>query len=442
MAGSLFAASARQVPLAERMRPRSLDDVVGQQRVIGPGSMLRSLLAQGKLVSCIFWGPPGCGKTTVARLLAGEIGYSFVQLSATSSGVKDVRNAAQKAGENLAIGGRPTVLFLDEIHRFTKSQQDALLPCVEAGTLILIGATTQNPSFEVIAPLRSRARVVVFQPLESEHLRSVIERAMADRERGLGELELTLSAEACDCLLVAAAGDGRASLNVLEAACLCASHDGAQELTAKHVEQAAMRTAPAYDKDGEHHFNVVSALHKSIRGSDPDAALYWLARMVEGGEDPLYIARRLVRIATEDIGLADPQALVQACAAVQAVQVVGLPEANLALAQACVYLATTAKSNALEVAYGEAVADVRQRPSYPVPLHLRNAPTALMSQLGHGRDYVSAHAQPDAIGTQVNLPDPLAARTYYRPTERGVEARFQQRLAEIRSRRDHGPSAR
>jgi putative ATPase len=443
----------RHAPLAERMRPRSLDEVVGQGHLLGSGALFRELFQTGEVPSLILWGPPGSGKTTLARLLADRGGRRFVSLSATSSGVKDVREVARRADERLGGAGTGTLLFLDEIHRFTKAQQDALLPPVEAGSLVLVGATTENPGFEVIPALRSRARVLVLQALGEAEVVELLERALADAERGLGGEGIEAEPEALRLIYAATGGDARAALNLLELSSRAlargaAAQDvgagdggagGTNRLTRSLVERAAAGGAVAYDKGGEAHFDAISALHKSVRGSDPDATLYWLARMLEGGEDPVYVARRLVRAATEDVGLADPQALVQANAAAQAVQLVGMPEASLALAQAAVYLAVAPKSNAIYAAYGAAQRDVRQRPAYPVPLHLRNAPTALMRELGYGAGYDYPHDRPDGVGRQAYLPEQLEGTAYYRPTARGVEERVRKRLETIRRLRGEAP---
>ncbi|GIW72938.1 MAG: ATPase AAA [Planctomycetota bacterium] len=422
----------RTVPLAERMRPRTLEELVGQRHLLAEGALLRALLERGEIPSLILWGPPGCGKTTLARLLAGRGGMRFVQLSATASGVQQVRAVAAEAERRWRQERRGTLLFLDEIHRFSKAQQDALLPAVEAGTLVLVGATTENPSFTVIPPLRSRARVVVLEPLAPADLVVLCRRALQDRERGLGELGIQAAAPALERLAQIAGGDARVALTVLETAARVLAREpaGARRLEPELIERAALGRTVAYDRAGEAHFDAISALHKAVRGSDPDAALYWLARMLEGGEDPLYIARRLIRAASEDVGLADPQALVQAVAAAQAAERVGMPECALALAQACVYLAAAPKSDALERAYLEAQRQVRQRPAYPVPLHLRNAPTALMRELGYGEGYENPHRRPDGIGVQDYLPAELRGWRCYEPGGRGFEVRLRERLAE------------
>ncbi len=442
---SLFPApqrkSQRQVaPLAERMRPRSLDEFVGQEHLVGPESVLRTMIEQDRLVSLLLWGPPGCGKTTLARLIAEQARARVISLSAVSATVADIRRAVQEAHERLARYGQRTIVFVDEIHRFNRAQQDALLPAVEDGTIVFIGATTENPSFEVNAPLLSRCHVVVLEPLSDEAIRTLVVRALADHERGLGELNLRIEPAALELLVNLANGDARRALNTLELAAT-ATRNGI--ITPEVVRRAAMRRASVYDRAGDAHYDAISALHKSIRGSDPDASLYWLARMLEHGEDPLYIARRLVRVATEDVGLADPHALVVAVAAQQAVHFVGMPEGALALAEAAVYLALAPKSNALYRAYSAACQDVVESRNDPVPLHLRNAPTKLLRELGWGAGYQYPHEEPDAIGRQEYLPQRLRGRRYYEPTDRGWEARLRERLAAIRAGRGTGsPSLR
>lgn len=422
----------RKAPLADRMRPRTLDELVGQDRVVGPGTLLRRAIEQDQLSSLILWGPPGSGKTTLARIIASMTRAHFVQLSAVAAGVADLRREVQQATERLGMHGQRTILFIDEIHRFNRAQQDAILPYVEDGTIILIGATTENPSFEVNSPLLSRSRVVVLEALDDEAIRAIVERALDDAERGLGGQGLTIEPAALDLLVNLANGDARFALNTLELAAVGA-HDGL--ITERLVREAAMQRMAVYDRVGDAHYDTISALHKSIRGSDPDAALYWLARMLERGDDPLYVARRLVRAASEDIGLADPQALVVAMAAQQAVHFIGMPEGALALAEAAVYLALAPKSNALYQAYGAAQRDVAETRNDPVPLHLRNAPTRLMRELGYGRGYRYAHDEPGAIGTQQYLPERLAGRRYYRPTGRGFERELAARLEAIARRR-------
>ncbi len=433
-APDLFAAAGErhrlaQAPLAERMRPRHLDDVAGQQHLVGPGRLVRQLIASGRLGSMILWGPPGTGKTTLAHLIAGAIEADFVKFSAVLSGVRELREIIDAAAARLGQRGRRTVLFVDEIHRFNKAQQDAFLPHVESGTVTLIGATTENPSFEVIAPLLSRSSVLRLEPLAPEDLAAMLDRALADRERGLGDMELTLDPEARAWMAERAHGDGRAALNLLESAAHLARTAGATVIQLAHAEEALQQRALRYDKGGDEHYDVISAFIKSLRGSDPDAAIYWLARMVEAGEDPLFIARRLVIFASEDIGTADPLALPLAVAARDAVAFVGMPEGRIALAHATAHLATAPKSNAAYAALNAAAEEVRRSGPLPVPLHLRNAPTALMKEMGHGRGYQYAHDHPGNVVDQQHLPDALVDRTYYQPTDNGAEARIRARLA-------------
>jgi putative ATPase len=429
-------ASRREAaPLAERMRPRRLDEFVGQAHLLGPGRLLRVAIETGDLHSMILWGPPGTGKTTLAALLAAHASAHFAPFSAVLAGVKEIRALVGEAEARLARRGQRTILFVDEIHRFNKAQQDALLPHVERGTVILIGATTENPSFEVIAALLSRCRVYVLERLTEAELEAIVRRALEDRERGLGGLGLALDAGALRAIVALADGDARNALNILEVAARLGAGrgEGAPRLTAELVREAAQRRALLYDKDGEEHYNLISALHKSVRDSDPDAALYWLARMLEAGEDPLFLARRLVRMATEDVGLADPRALPVALAAKDAYAFLGSPEGELALAQAAVYLACAPKSNAVYRAFEGARADVQARPAEPVPLHLRNAPTALMAELGYGAGYRYAHDAPEALVDQEHLPPALRGRTYYHPTARGFEQELRVRLERWRA---------
>ncbi len=424
---------ASRAPLATRMRPRSLDELVGQEHVVGPGTLLRRAIEADKLSSLILWGPPGTGKTTLARIIANSTKAHFAAVSAVTSGVADLRAAIKEAADRLGMHEQRTVLLVDEIHRFNKGQQDAILPHVEDGTVILIGATTENPSFEVNSPLLSRSRVVVLRSLTDDQIRILLERALNDRERGLGDQQVGITDEALDLLVNLANGDARFALNTLEFAATGTGYGERREITADLVREAAQRRAATYDKGGEDHFDTISALHKTLRGSDPDAALYWLARMLERGDDPLYVARRLVRFASEDIGLADPRALTLAMAAQGSVHFLGLPEGALALAQLTVYLALAPKSNAVYAAYKAAQADVVETRNDPVPLHLRNAATALMKAEGYGRGYKYAHDHEGGVVAQQNLPENLAGRRYYEPTDRGEEAELRDRLRRIRA---------
>ncbi len=421
--------SASFAPLAERMRPRRLEDFVGQSHLLAEGRPLRRAITADRPHSMIFWGPPGTGKTTLARLVASYSGAHFLRLSAVLAGVKDIRAAVDEARAMREGQGRGTLLFIDEVHRFNKAQQDAFLPHVEDGTLVFIGATTENPSFELNNALLSRARVYVLKALMPTDLERVVDRALLDTEHGLGARGLSIAAEARELLTAAADGDARRVLNLLEVAADLASGSGIDADTARQVVEGTLRR---FDKGGDAFYDQISALHKSVRGSAPDAALYWLARMIDGGCDPFYIARRVVRMASEDIGNADPRALTLALEAWDALQRLGSPEGELALAQAVVYLACAAKSNAVYKAWDAALADARAHGSMEVPLHLRNAPTRLMKQLGHGERYRYAHDEPDgyAAGEQY-FPEGLSARRYYQPVERGLEIRIAEKLARL-----------
>ncbi len=420
-------------PLADRMRPRTLDEIVGQEHLLGPGRVLRAAIERSELHSMILWGPPGSGKTTLASLMAQTTGASFVAFSAVLSGVKEIRAVIAEAEAGQRRHGRPTILFVDEIHRFNRAQQDAFLPHVEKGTIILVGATTENPSFEVNSALLSRCRVYVLHALDEATLVEILRRAIADPERGLGRRRPLVEDAALARIAALANGDARSALNILELAVTLAGAEGERpRVTDTAVREAAQRKSLLYDKAGEEHYNLISALHKSLRDSDPDASLYWMTRMLESGEDPLYVARRLVRFASEDVGNADPEALTLTLAAKEAYDFLGSPEGELALAQATLYLALAPKSNAVYLAYNEAKADVADRPAEPVPLHIRNAPTRLMKDLGYGAGYAYAHDAPDARVDQEHLPEALRARRYYRPTDRGREAEVARRLAEWR----------
>jgi putative ATPase len=415
------------------MRPRTLDELIGHQEIVGRNSLLRRAIEADQLSSLILWGPPGSGKTTLARIIAATTSAHFSGVSAVTAGVADLRLVIREASERLGMQGQRTVLFIDEIHRFNKAQQDAILPHVEDGTVILIGATTENPSFEVNAPLLSRSRVVVLAALTDDDIRTLVRRALADPERGLGRRQLTIADDALDLLANVANGDARFALNTLEFAATGIGYESAGEITSSIIREAAQRRAATYDKAGDDHYDAISALHKTLRGSDVDAALYWLARMLERGDDPLYVSRRLVRFASEDIGLADPQALILAIAAQQAVHFLGLPEGALALAQLAVYLAQAPKSNAVYRAYQAAQQDVSSTRNDPVPLHLRNAPTRLMREQGYGHGYKYAHDYDNAIVAQENRPENVAAHRYYDPTDRGFEASVAARLERIRA---------
>ena len=438
-------------PLADRMRPRTLDEFVGQEHLVGPGKPLRTQIERDDTGSLIFWGPPGTGKTTLAKIIARMTKADFIEFSAVLSGIKEIKQVMADAERARQYGTR-TIVFIDEIHRFNKAQQDAFLPHVEKGNIRLIGATTENPSFEIISALLSRCRVYVLNQLTEDQIVILLRRALADEERGLGALKLRASDEVLSKIAAYSSGDARSSYNVLEVASRLAvakaGKDTGAELTGEIVQDALQKRILLYDKAGEEHYNLISALHKSVRNSDADAALYWLGRMLEAGEDPLYIARRVVRMAVEDIGLADPNALSLCMAARDAVDFIGMPEGNLALAQAVVYLSLAPKSNALYTAYSDVQQDVERTAAEPVPLHLRNAPTGLMKNLGYGRGYKYAHDEESKIADMQCLPDNLRGRTYYHPTNEGIEKRIRERMEEIKRRikrtenADAGPSKR
>jgi putative ATPase len=425
-------APSRDRPLADRMRPINLDEFVGQEHILGPGKPLRAQIERDQLGSLILWGPPGVGKTTLARIIANMSRADFVPFSAVLSGIKEIKTVMAAAEKNHRAGRR-TLIFIDEIHRFNKAQQDAFLPYVERGDIILIGATTENPSFEVVSALLSRAKVYALRPLSVPEVVELLRRALVDEVRGLGSLHLKASPEVLEQIAIYANGDGRAAYNLLEL-CAAASTEGGQ-LSEQVVADALQRKMLLYDKSGEEHYNLISALHKSVRSSDADAALYWLARMLEGGEDRMYLARRLVRMAIEDIGLADPRALEQAIAAQQAVHFLGIPEGDQALAQIAIYLAIAPKSNAAYDALNRARDLVQSAVAEPVPLHLRNAPTRHMKQWGYGKGYQHAHEFAGAITDMQCLPESLAGTQFYEPTDRGAEKRIAERLAEIRAAR-------
>ncbi|HET7209852.1 MAG TPA: replication-associated recombination protein A [Terriglobales bacterium] len=432
-------ATDRTRPLADRMRPRSLEEFVGQEHLIGPGKPLQTQIERDDTGSLIFWGPPGTGKTTLAKIIARMTKAEFIEFSAVLAGIKEIKQVMLDAERARQYGTR-TIVFIDEIHRFNKAQQDAFLPYVEKGSIRLIGATTENPSFEVISALLSRCRVYVLKPLSENQIVTLLHRALTDVERGLGEIQLRADENVLKRIAAYSSGDARSAYNVLEVAARLAQQASGQQtgaaITDNIVQDALQKKVLLYDKAGEEHYNLISALHKSVRNSDPDASLYWLGRMLEAGEDPLYIARRLVRMAVEDVGLADPQALSLCMAARDAVDFIGMPEGNLALAQAAVYLSIAPKSNALYAAYGSVQHDVEQTAAEPVPLHLRNAPTGLMKGLGYGQGYEYAHDFEEKVTDMQCLPDNLRDRTYYHPTNEGIEKRIRDRLEEIRRRRE------
>jgi putative ATPase len=420
-------------PLAERMRPRTLDEFIGQDKLLGPGKPLRMQIESDNIGSMLFWGPPGCGKTTLARLIARLTKSDFISFSAVLSGIKEIKEV-MAASELKSKSGNRTIVFVDEVHRFNKAQQDAFLPYVEAGHIIFIGATTENPSFEVISPLLSRTKVYVLEALTTPQIAELLQRALTDKKHGLGQQNMATSEQVLFRIASFANGDARAAYNTLELCVRSAKTgpDGALQITSELLEDVLQRKLLRYDKSGEEHYNLISALHKSVRNSDPDASLYWLARMLESGEDPLYLARRMVRMASEDIGLAEPGALAITLAAKDAFDFLGAPEGHLALAQAAVYLSLAPKSNALYTAYGEVREDVQKTEADPVPLHLRNAPTGLMKNLGYGKDYQYAHNYEEKVTNMQCLPDNLAGRSWYKPTDQGFEQRLRQRLDEIR----------
>jgi putative ATPase len=417
-------------PLAARMRPRTLEEYAGQQHLLGPGHILERAIREDRIPSMVLWGPPGVGKTTLALLIAGLTKSHFIKLSAVTSGVADLRNAVEEAREVRLNNEQGTILFIDEVHRFNKSQQDAILPHVENGTVVFIGATTENPSFEVVAPLLSRARVLKLEPLTDEQLSKVIDRALADTARGLGHSNVVVDPEAREFLMEVAAGDARVALNAIELAASVTTHDanGAKLVDRATMEEVLQRRSPMYDKGGDSHYDTVSAFIKSIRASDPDAAMYWLARMLEAGEDPMFIARRIVISASEDVGMADPQALTLAVAAQQALHFIGLPEGAIPLAEITVYLATAPKSNASYMALNRAREEVKNGRQWPVPLHLRNAATGLMKSFGYGEGYKYAHDYKGHFAGQPNLPEELGDKRFYEPGDLGYEATVKARL--------------
>ena len=420
-------------PLAARLRPNTLEEYVGQTHLLGPGKVLRRLIESDQISSMIFWGPPGVGKTTLARIIAQHTKAAFIDFSAVTSGIKEIRTVMQQAEENRRFGER-TIVFVDEIHRFNKAQQDAFLPFVEKGSIILIGATTENPSFEINGALLSRCKVFVLQSLKTEELMELLRRALRD-PRGFGGQTIHITDDLLEVLAVFANGDARTALSTLEMVVLNGDvgADGSVTVSEETIEQCTSKKSLLYDKKGEEHYNLISALHKSMRNSDPDAAVYWLARMLEAGEDPLYVARRVIRFASEDVGLADPRALEQAVAAYQACHFLGMPECTVHLTQAVVYMAMAPKSNALYKAYEHAKSDAVKQLAEPVPLVIRNAPTKLMKELDYGKGYQYAHDAADKLTTIQCLPDSLLGRTYYEPTEEGLESRYKKRLEQIKT---------
>ena len=425
--------SSEIAPLAERMRPRTISEYLGQDHILGEGKLLRRLIETDRLTSLIFWGPPGSGKTTLARIIANATKSHFIFFSAIMSGIKEIREVVKEAEDTLKYRGKRTILFVDEIHRFNKSQQDAFLPYVERGTFTMIGATTENPSFEVIAPLLSRCKVLVLNPLSETEVVSILEHALSDAERGLGELHLSASQEALSFMAEQAGGDARVALNTLETAARLA-HGGS--LTLESAREAMQKKPLLYDKGGEEHYNVISAFIKSMRGSDPDAALYWLARMLESGEDPIFILRRMVVFASEDVGNADPRGLQLAVSALQAFQLVGMPEGRIILGQAVSYLATAPKSNASYLGINQALAEVRKSGALPVPMQMRNAPTTLMKNLGYGKGYLYPHDLPEGEAAQGYLPEQIAGRRFYEPKGSGYEKSIKERMEWLRGERE------
>ncbi len=425
-------------PLAERMRPGKLEDIVGQEHILGPGCPLTKALHNGHIFSVIFWGPPGSGKTTLARLMGEYSQLSFYSFSAVTSGIKDLRKIIETATKEKTVSEKASILFVDEIHRFNKAQQDAFLPHVESGLIILIGATTQNPSFEVISPLLSRARVMALNPLEAKEIETLLIRALQDKEQGLGSLDVEFSPDALEYLISLSAGDARVALNNLESVAYYALDDRAEKtarVELETIENALSRRALPYDKDGEEHYNIISAFHKSLRGSDTQASVYWLYRMILAGEDPLFICRRMIRFASEDIGLADPNALPMALAAFEAWQKVGPPEAELALAQAAVYLASAPKSNSLYLLEKSVKEEIKQSGARPVPLHIRNAPTRLMKKMGYSRGYQYPHNYPGAWVDQEYMPEDIHSKIFYRPTDRGFEREIRKRMGTLKKKK-------